>query len=216
MTLEKFAKTFDLKETKKGFFPHLFNTRENQSYIGEYPAQEYYQPKFMSQAKKIEFENWYEKAIYNKNGSKAIFNFQKEILMKGCLAFRKIIMDQTNGIDPFQKSITIASLCHYIYRTKLMEPNTIAILPENGYNGNAKTSKKAMMWLKYVAESKRINIQHAKNMEEFKIGNFKVDGYDSATNTAYEFHGCLWHGCLKCYKPDTFYSFLQSTIAGLN
>ena len=139
-----------------------------------------------------------------------------EILMKGCLAFRKIIMDQTEGIDPFQKSITIASLCHYIYRTKLMEPETIAILPENDYNGNAKTSKKAMMWLKYMAETKRINIKHAKNMGEFQIGNFKVDGYDSSSNTAYEFHGCLWHGCLKCFKTDTYYTFLQSTIAGLN
>jgi hypothetical protein len=226
MSLDKFAKTFDLKESKKGFFPHLFNTRENQKYVGEFPPQEAYQPRFMSEAKKMEFEEWYSKAIFKRDGSKAIFNFQNEIiaycmsdveiLMKGCLAFRKIIMDQTEGIDPFQKSITIASLCHYIYRTKLMEPETIAILPENGYNGNSKTSKKAMMWLKYMAESKRINIQHAKNMGEFEIGNFKVDGYDSASNTAYEFHGCLWHGCLKCFKPDTFYTFLQSTIAGLN
>jgi hypothetical protein len=53
-------------------------------------------------------------------------------------------------------------------------------------------------------------------MGEFQIGNFKVDGYDSSSNTAYEFHGCLWHGCLKCFKTDTFYTFLQSTIAGLN
>ena len=39
-------------------------------------------------------------------------------------------MDQTEGIDPFQKSVTIASLCHYIYRTKQMEPETIAIYPK--------------------------------------------------------------------------------------
>ena len=27
-----------------------------------------------------------------------------------------------------------------------------------------------------------------------------VDGYDASTNTVYEFHGCLWHGCPKCFK----------------
>ena len=226
MPLEKFAKTFDLKESKKGFFPHLFNTRENQKYIGEYPAKEFYQPNFMSDSKKNEFDEWYSKVFYKKDGSKTIFNFQNEIisycesdvdiLMKGCLAFRKIIMDQTEGIDPFRKSITIASLCHYIYRTKLMEPNTIAILPDQGYNLNEKTSKKAILWLKYVAEKNNIFLQHAKNMGEFKVGNFQVDGYDAQTNTAYEFFGCVWHGHLACNKPDTFIPFLQKTIAGIN
>ena len=96
------------------------------------PSADFYQVKFMSQSKKEEFENWYNKAIYNKDGSKSEFNFKKalisycasdvDILEKGCFAFRKIIMDQTQsnenpGIDPFRKSITIASLCHYIYRT---------------------------------------------------------------------------------------------------
>ena len=226
MPLEKFAKTFDLKESKKGFFPHLFNTPENQSYNGEYPDKKFYQPEFLSDAKKAEFEGWYEKIRYKSDGSKSVFNFQKEIiaycesdvdlLMKGCLAFRKIIMDQTDGIDPFRKSITIASLCHYIYRTKLMEPNSIAILPDLGYNSNEKTSKKAILWLKYIAESNNIYIQHAKNIGEYQVGNYKVDGYDSTTNTAYEFHGCLFHGHLACYKPDTFIPFLQTTIGELN
>ena len=231
MGLDKFAKTFNLHENKKGFFPHLFNTKENANYIGEYPSADFYQVKFMSQSKKEEFENWYNKAIYNKDGSKSEFNFKKEliaycasdvdILEKGCFAFRKIIMDQTQsnenpGIDPFRKSITIASLCHYIYRTILMEPESIAIIPENGYHCNEKTSRKAFQWLKFMSESLKINIQHAKNKGELKLGNYRIDGYHEESNTIYEFHGCLWHGCLKCYKADTFNNFLQSTIAGIN
>ena len=139
----------------------------------------------MSDAKKAEFENWYAKVIYKSDGTKSTFYFQNEliaycesdvdILMKGCLAFRKIIMDQTDGIDPFRKSITIASLCHYIYRTKLMEPNSIAILPDQGYNLNEKTSKKAILWLKYMAKSKSIYLQHAKNIGEHQVGIYKVD-----------------------------------------
>ena len=208
MGLDKFAKTFDLTEGKKGYFPHLFNTIENENYIGDYPLEEYYQVKFMSQAKKDEFLHWYHNAIYNKDGTKAIFNFKQElkaycesdvdILKRGCLSFRRIIMQQTisdihpTGIDPFQKSITIASLSHYIYTTSLMEPETIAIIPENNYHGNEKTSRKAQIWLKYISEKHRIYIQHSKNIGELKLGNYRIDGYHKETNTIYEFHGNIY------------------------
>ena len=35
--LSAFPKTFGLKELKKGYFPHFFNTPENQSYVGPIP-----------------------------------------------------------------------------------------------------------------------------------------------------------------------------------
>ena len=28
---------------------------------------------------------------------------------------------------------------------------------------------------------------------------FYVDGYDEQTRTVYEFNGCFWHGCPKCF-----------------
>ena len=28
---------------------------------------------------------------------------------------------------------------------------------------------------------------------------YTVDGFDAETNTIYEFQGCFWHGCPKCY-----------------
>ena len=30
----------------------------------------------------------------------------------------------------------------------------------------------------------------------------KVDGFEEDKNMVYQFHGCYWHGCQKCYKPD--------------
>ena len=42
IVLAKFPKTFGLKEYKKGFFPHLFNTAENQNYRGVYPDRYFY------------------------------------------------------------------------------------------------------------------------------------------------------------------------------
>ena len=56
-------------------------------------------------------------------------------------------------------------------------------------------------------------------MTDYRVTDYRgltVDGYHEESNTIYEFHGCLWHGCLKCYKADTFNNFLQSTIAGIN
>ena len=42
MPLRDFPKTFGLMEIAKGYFPHKFNTDENQNYIGPYPEKSYY------------------------------------------------------------------------------------------------------------------------------------------------------------------------------
>ena len=34
-----------------------------------------------------------------------------------------------------------------------------------------------------------------KNKTEY----LKVDGFNEAKNMVYQFHGCYWHGCQKCY-----------------
>ena len=36
---------------------------------------------------------------------------------------------------------------------------------------------------------------------EYRIPNsrYTVDGYFATTNSVYEFQGCFWHGCRKCY-----------------
>ena len=42
MKLSKLQEVFGLKELKKGWFPHFFNIRENQRYVGPYPDPKYY------------------------------------------------------------------------------------------------------------------------------------------------------------------------------
>jgi hypothetical protein len=41
-------------------------------------------------------------------------------------------------------------------------------------------------------------------MENYRIGKYNVDGYDSETKTVYEFYGCFSHGCPRCYTKDAF------------
>jgi hypothetical protein len=62
-------------------------------------------------------------------------------------------------------------------------------------------SKTAILWLNSISISN--SIQHAENGGEFKILNIgKVDGYDKKINTVYEYYGCFWHGCDRCFEPD--------------
>ena len=44
-------------------------------------------------------------------------------------------------------------------------------------------------------------VQHAGNEGECKIPEtrFTVDGYHEDSNTVFEFHGCFWHGCERCF-----------------
>lgn len=137
------------------------------------------------------FEEWYEEHKDNH------FNFQEElerycrmdveILTKGCLKFRKLMMQvtliiimiiigiiinqlQEHDVDPFTSSITIASTCMHIFRKKFLKPDTIGIVPHGGYRANERQSVIAIKWLKWISETQNADIQHARNGKE--VGNF--------------------------------------------
>lgn len=58
--LATFPKTFGFKELKKGYFPHYFNTPENQNYVGTIPDKKYYGPDQMNTNDREEFLKWYQ------------------------------------------------------------------------------------------------------------------------------------------------------------
>ena len=226
MGLDKFSKTFALQELKKGFFPHAFNKPENATYDDRYPDKSFYGSEFFSISKKAEFDEFY---AANKD---KMFNFQQELvdycisdvnlLMEGCLRFRRIIIDSTkrnnedSGVDPFRVAITMASLCNYIYRRNYMPQDTIAIIPDNGYNPRLMSSKKAQRWLDFQAEKDKVFIQTASNGGEKKVGNYQLDGFCEENKTIYEFNGCYWHGCQKCYSYSTWNSTRNMTMGHIN
>ncbi|CAC5421904.1 unnamed protein product [Mytilus coruscus] len=133
MKLSKIPKCFGLEELQKGYFPHLFNTKEHQSYKGPYPAARYYGVEYIGEGEAETFWKWY----HSKEDE--FFDFQSEmynycvsdvdILRRGCMQFRKIMMEvtsvsetnekgeitHTDGIDPYNY-VTIASACQAIYR----------------------------------------------------------------------------------------------------
>ena len=151
MPLKGFPKTFGLTELAKGYFPHEFNTEENQNYVGPYPTKDQYGYRQMKKAEKEAFDEWYETV---KNDT---FDFRKEmhnycysdvdILRKGCLKLRELFIEIAN-IDPFQY-ITIAGVCMAIYRSEFLQENTIGVCDEAIHDTY---SVKSIKWLKYVAE----------------------------------------------------------------
>ncbi|XP_033729182.1 uncharacterized protein LOC117318295 isoform X1 [Pecten maximus] len=64
---------------------------------------------------------------------------------------------------------------------------------------------KAIKWLDFVAVSENRDIQHVLNRgREHRIGPYRVDGFDSGTNTVFEFDGCYYHShhCIKNLDPE--------------
>ena len=57
----------------------------------------------------------------------------------------------------------------------------------------------AVQWLNRESERTGLSIRHQVNGREKRIGKLPVDGWCAQTRTAYQFHGCFWHGCPKCH-----------------
>ncbi|XP_074619749.1 uncharacterized protein LOC141878657 [Acropora palmata] len=159
--LASFPATFGLTELKKGFFPHLFNTVANQTYVGPIPAKDYYDPEGMSEAKCTEFTEWYD--VQTAKGY--VFNMKIEIiaccqsdvrmLKEGCLRFQKEFEEQA-GFNPFEKCITIASSCMRYFRKVWLQPNLIAVEPSLGWHGSrTNQSMKALEWLHWCEHKLR-------------------------------------------------------------
>ena len=57
----------------------------------------------------------------------------------------------------------------------------------------------AVQWLTWEAAKNGCTIRHQVNGRDKRIGKLPVDGWCAETRTAYQFHGCFWHGCPKCH-----------------
>lgn len=98
-------------------------------------------------------------------------------------------------------------MCLAIYRSKYLPKNTIAVIEEEKKDIFSKSS---ITWL-----SQFKNVHHAVNGGEKVICGAKVDGFDKITNTIYQYHGCFWHGCNKCFSPSTVNHVNHDTMEDL-
>lgn len=96
----------------------------------------------------------------------------------------------------------------------LSAKSTVALSAKStaAHSDQSKYSKVGVQWLNVIAKYKGIDIQHAENGGELKISTkesrvndsgsakiLSIDGFCANNMSAFEFHGCYWHGCENCY-----------------
>lgn len=88
--LSDFPKTFGLTEAKKGYFPHYFNTPDNQNYTGPLPDKSYYGYNSMATNQRATFINWQDE-MTNQN---YVFNLKKSwksIVIRTSIYYEEVI-----------------------------------------------------------------------------------------------------------------------------
>lgn len=230
MALSALPQAFGLpSSSKKGYFPHLFNTKENENYVGPLPDQSYYCIDAMKGNDNKEddseynrFVKWYDEMKSNNYE----FNMEKEIveycesdvdiLRRACLNFRNMFLEECD-VCPFTEAISIAGACNLMFRRKFLKPDTIGVLPKGGYRKTNNQSKIALQWLIWEEQQRDITIQHSGRNREFVIpnANLRVDGYCAETHEVFEFHGCFYHGhdlCLRTGRDKKLFKSSNDTL----
>ena len=79
---------------------------------------------------------------------------------------------------------------------------------EKVFYPNSTASRQALLWLEREAKQRGIHIHHARfrhggerwlARESGIMKSSPVDGYNHETRTVFQYHGCPFHGCPKCF-----------------
>ena len=90
---------------------------------------------------------------------------------------------------------------------------------EQAFYPKHSSSPESLRWLEKEAALRKIHIHHAACGHggerwvpinhaacghgcERCVVHAPVDGYNHETNTVFQYHGCYWHGCRKCFPHD--------------
>ena len=90
-------------------------------------------------------------------------------------------------------------------RTNIECPGNRILAPESAFEKafypEGSFGIKATCWLEYVSRQSGTHIHHHRcgHGGERLVGGATVDGYHPETKTVFQFHGCHWHGCIKCF-----------------
>ena len=83
---------------------------------------------------------------------------------------------------------------------EFLKDNTIGVISQTGIVGRHNHSYEGLIWL-LLQEIHYPDLQHALSTRGEKVLlKASVDGFHEATNTVFQFHGCFWHSCPKCYR----------------
>ena len=173
--LEDFPSTFGIKELKKGFYPHLFNTQDNYNYVGDIPPRKDFCCNSFSEKKRKEFLIWYDNKVKNKyiwNNKRELLDYcisDVDILRRSMIIFRQLYIDIAD-IDPLQYT-TIASVCMAIFRGHYIVDN---------FNND---------YIKAVEENRKDEFLEETKLKVFEEGKIAVIGSEDQEYIRKSFFG---------------------------
>ena len=191
------------QRVKKGEFPYLFNTAANQEYVGRTPPLESYGIEHKKPKEKQELMLYYETVK-----DRTDFNLQAEMLTY-CMADVEVLLIAvqefrqtfvaTVGFDPIQSHFTLPSMSFAAFRRSFLGPKVIGLTPNRDYGVSVKSNshigKTWLDWLEHQTPGLEIT-------REQQLGIRVADGFDHENKTIYEFNGCYFHGCPRCYREN--------------
>ena len=182
----------------KGYFPHKFNKPNNyDTTLDHIPDLQYFDP---DQCKTPEERSaltlWHSQQTGPWDFRTEIIKYcdsDVKVLLAALMSFRKLFQEITK-LDPVSRNFTLASIGLEYYRSAFLNDQTLGITPVAGYSLR-NNSMIGSAWLSWIERANSLQLER-----ESRIGPYFADGYDPQNDTYYEFNGCRWHGCPKCYK----------------
>jgi len=144
-SLANLAKAFNLT-MRKGYFPHLFNTIENQDYIGPIPDERYFDLTFSAKTAEdiAKFREW-----HTSQRNRTDWSFRKEIELY-CIDDVKILAEmclqyhlenvEKRGLSPWL-SITAPGYCHTVIKKELSTDEYLEMPPDTPENDMARRER---------------------------------------------------------------------------
>ena len=207
MRLSKVPEAMGIPNLAKGYHPYHFT---DLNYMGPMVGFQYFDPPSEATKDRDKFDLWYaeqqKKPYVFRDAIYYYCRLDVDILRQGCVKFARLIVKIT-GIFPFYDWTchTIAGLALKIYLANFLTENTIGQIPATGYGGNVNQSAIALCWISEVQreleEGFALRSKLSPEGEEKILDRF-VHGYCNETNTIYQFHGCFFHGCRKCFDGE--------------
>ncbi len=215
MRLANFPKALGIENLTKGYHPYFFY---DLNYVGSMVSVDYFNPPTEGSKERELFDVWYneqcQKVYVFKDAIYYYCRMDVDILRRGCITFTYLIKEISSILPFYDKTCnTIASLALKIYSACFLKRNTIGQIPAVGYSG-VKQSIYALCWLGDIEKDLNENDESlesalSENGERYILKR-PVDGFCPETNTIYQFHGCFYHGCSKCFDSEDYNPVLNS------
>ena len=147
--------------------------------------------------------------LFQSKDSDLFHKFSENSIGGPSIIFKRLVIAGTtqirDGEETVARVIGLDANALYLYSFSLAMPVGCYIRRRAEDNFRIERSDQFMKevdWLDYlVANDPKLDIIHQCNGRQYRVANFHVDGYDTLTNTVFEFLGCYVHGC-DCKKSD--------------